>query len=89
MDVAFDAIRVAIRFFQMKLSALNKEVLCKKYSPQGAERIALNLCQQCEASLQFLQSLCQQKMFRERLLRNKVASFTDHLLFIILKKLLS
>ncbi|XXG72328.1 hypothetical protein AAC387_Pa07g1456 [Persea americana] len=71
MDVTFDAIRVDIRFFQMKLSALNNEVLCKKYSPQGAERTALILCQQCEASLQFLQSLCQQKMFRERLLRNK------------------
>lgn len=88
MDVTFDAIRVDIRFFQMKLSALNNEVLCKKYSPQGAERTALNLCQQCEASLQFLQSLCQQKMFRERLLRNKVACFMDHFSFIFFKKLL-
>jgi hypothetical protein len=38
-----------------------------------AERVVFYLCQQCEASLQFLQSLCQQKSFKERLLRNKVS----------------
>ncbi|XP_058083049.1 nodulin homeobox isoform X3 [Magnolia sinica] len=71
MDVAFDAVRVGILFFQMKLSRLNNEVSYKKCSLLSAERTTLNLCQQCEASLQFLQSLCQQKVFRERLLKNK------------------
>ncbi|MCD9559496.1 hypothetical protein HAX54_017457 [Datura stramonium] len=37
-----------------------------------AEETLNHLCQQCEASLQFLQSLCQQKLFRERLVKNKV-----------------
>jgi hypothetical protein len=37
------------------------------------ERVVYFLCQQCEASLQFLQSLCQQKLFKEHLLKNKVS----------------
>ncbi|XP_077218641.1 sequence-specific DNA binding transcription factor ATNDX [Tasmannia lanceolata] len=71
MDVSFDAVRVDINFFQMKLSELSTEVFHKKLSITNAESTAQNLSQQCEASLQFLQSLCQQKMFRERILRNK------------------
>ncbi|KAK4357315.1 hypothetical protein RND71_022925 [Anisodus tanguticus] len=39
-----------------------------------AEETLNHLCQQCEASLQFLQSLCQQKSFRERLVKNKELS---------------
>lgn len=30
-------------------------------------------CQQAEAALQFLHSLCQQKLFRDRLAKNKVS----------------
>ncbi|OVA11424.1 hypothetical protein BVC80_9003g45 [Macleaya cordata] len=71
MDVAFDAVRVDIKFLQVKLSALNNDLLCTKYSLPAAEKIAHSLCQQCEASLQFLHSLCQQKLFRERVLKNK------------------
>jgi hypothetical protein len=71
MDAAFGAVHVAIRFLDIKLSAQNP-VSCMK-SSLTAEQIVNYLCQQCEASLQFLQSLCQQKMFLERLLRNKVS----------------
>ncbi|KAL0459601.1 UNVERIFIED_CONTAM: Nodulin homeobox [Sesamum latifolium] len=36
-----------------------------------AEETLNHLCQQCDSSLQFLQSLCQQKMFRECIVKNK------------------
>ncbi|XP_042491431.1 nodulin homeobox isoform X2 [Macadamia integrifolia] len=71
MDVAFDAVRMDIRLLQIKLSVLNPDFSCKKSIPSDAEQTLHSICHQCEASLQFLQSLCQQKMFRERLLRNK------------------
>jgi hypothetical protein len=70
MDAAFGAVHVAIRFLQVKLSDQHTGLHVK--SPT-AEQIVNYICQQCEASLQTLQSLCQQKMFRERLLRNKVS----------------
>ncbi|XP_065861249.1 nodulin homeobox isoform X3 [Euphorbia lathyris] len=70
MDAAFGAVHLAIRFLQIKLSAQQADIHMR--SSPAAEQIANYLCQQCEASLQFLQSLCQQKLFRERLLRNKV-----------------
>ncbi|XP_038682212.1 nodulin homeobox isoform X2 [Tripterygium wilfordii] len=69
MDVAFGAVHKAIRFLHIKLSGEDAE-FCMRLSPIP-ERIVSYLCQQCEASLQLLQSLCQQKVFRERLLRNK------------------
>lgn len=71
MDGAFGAVHVAVRFLQVKLSDQHTD-FCMRSSP-SAEQIVNCLCQQCEASLQFLQSMCQQKMFRERLLRNKVS----------------
>ena len=71
MDAAFGAVLVAIRFLDIKLSA-QYPVSCMK-SNLTAEQIVNYLCQQSEASLQFLQSLCQQKKFLERLLRNKVS----------------
>ncbi|KAK9292724.1 hypothetical protein L1049_020703 [Liquidambar formosana] len=67
MHVAFGAACVDIKFLQIKLSSQCTDI-CMKSSPS----VVNYLCQQCEASLQFLQSLCQQKLFRERLLRNKV-----------------
>jgi hypothetical protein len=70
MDAAFGAVRTAIGFLEIKLSAHHAD-FCTN-SNLTAEQEVNYLCQQCEASLQFLQSLCQQKMFRERLLRNKV-----------------
>ncbi|XP_010244633.1 PREDICTED: nodulin homeobox isoform X2 [Nelumbo nucifera] len=71
MDVAFHAVRVDIRFLQIKLSAIDLHTLCRKSSPLPSEQTMKNLCHQCEASLQFIQSMCQQKMFRERLLKHK------------------
>ncbi|XP_043720195.1 nodulin homeobox isoform X2 [Telopea speciosissima] len=71
MDVAFDAVRMDVRLLQIKLTVLKPDISCKKSIPPDAEQTLHNICHQCEASLQFLQSLCQQKLFRERLLRNK------------------
>lgn len=71
MDAAFRAVNVAIRFLQVKLSAQHTDF--NMGSSPTAEQVVNYLCQQCEASLQFLQTLCQQKLFRERLLRNKVS----------------
>lgn len=69
MDVAFAAVRIDIKFLQTRLSAESAD-FCRN-SSHTAEQKLNHLCQQCEASLQFLQSLCQQKLFRERLLKNK------------------
>ncbi|XP_024032046.1 nodulin homeobox [Morus notabilis] len=71
MDAAFGAVCAAIRFLEIKLSAQHSDFSFCKYSSLSPEQEVNYLCQQCEASLQFLQSLCQQKTFRERLLRNK------------------
>uniref|UniRef100_A0A803MG67 Uncharacterized protein n=1 Tax=Chenopodium quinoa TaxID=63459 RepID=A0A803MG67_CHEQI len=69
IDAAFGAVRMNISFLQIKLSADENEF--HSNSSLGAEKAINFCCQQCEASLQFLQSLCQNKSFRERLLRNK------------------
>ncbi|KAL3572461.1 hypothetical protein D5086_026365 [Populus alba] len=79
MDAAFGAVHVAIRFLQVKLSDQHTGLHVK--SPT-AEQIVNYICQQCEASLQTLQSLCQQKMFRERLLRNKELCGRGGVLFL-------
>ncbi|MQL76899.1 hypothetical protein Taro_009289 [Colocasia esculenta] len=71
MDVTFDAVHVDIRFLSVKLSTLSIDVLTNKSSLLVAERTAKYICQQCEASLQFVLSLCQQKIFRDRILANK------------------
>ncbi|XP_019711197.1 nodulin homeobox isoform X2 [Elaeis guineensis] len=71
MDVVFDAMQEDIRILHSKLSELNNEVLCEKSSLRAAERTAHYICQQCEASLQFLLSLCQQKVIRDRVLKHK------------------
>ncbi|XP_020541226.1 nodulin homeobox isoform X3 [Jatropha curcas] len=80
MDAAFGAVHVAIRFLQVKLSAQYTDF--HMTSSPTAEQIVNYLCQQCEASLQFLQSLCQQKLFRERLLRNKELCGKGGVLFL-------
>lgn len=66
MPVAFSAIHIDIQFLQVKLSA--------QFTDTGVRSNLAEvnrLCQHCEASLQFLQSLCQQRFFRERLVKNK------------------
>ncbi|GLT61705.1 hypothetical protein SLA2020_343920 [Shorea laevis] len=69
MDVAFGAVHVVVRFLHSRLSAQHTD-FCTKSIP-NAEAVVSYLCQQAEASLQFLQFLSQQKLFRERLIRNK------------------
>ncbi|XP_050237431.1 nodulin homeobox-like isoform X1 [Mercurialis annua] len=81
MDAAFGAVHVAIRFLQVKLSAQSTEFHMR--SRPAAEEIINYLCQQCEASIQFLQSLCQQRSFRERLLRNKELCVKGGVLFLV------
>ncbi|KAK7261438.1 hypothetical protein RIF29_27749 [Crotalaria pallida] len=69
MDAAFGSVRMVVRCLEISLSAYYKDFSME--SNPTAERVVYYLCQQCEASLQFLQSLCQQKSFKERLLNNK------------------
>ncbi|KAJ0975652.1 hypothetical protein J5N97_017617 [Dioscorea zingiberensis] len=71
MDVAFDAVHVDIMLLHIMFSTLNNDILCNKSNLHASEGIIHYFCQQCEASLQFLLSLCQQKLFRDRLLKNK------------------
>ncbi|WOL03334.1 hypothetical protein Cni_G12054 [Canna indica] len=71
MDAAFDAVHEDIRILGIKLQELDSELLGNILNLPAAERTANYTCQQCEASLQFLLSLCQQKLFRDRVLRNK------------------
>ncbi|XWS51727.1 hypothetical protein CRYUN_Cryun11dG0008200 [Craigia yunnanensis] len=80
MDVACRAVHLIVRFLQNNLSAQHTDI-CAKSSPD-AESVINYLCQQCEASLQFLQLLCQQKPFRERLLRNKELCGKGGILFL-------
>ncbi|PKU72899.1 hypothetical protein MA16_Dca016644 [Dendrobium catenatum] len=71
MDVAFDSVQATFRLLHMELSMLNHNVLCNSSSLCIAEKTANFIFQQCEASLHYLLSLCQQKLFRDRLLKNK------------------
>ncbi|KAL4572084.1 hypothetical protein LXL04_018853 [Taraxacum kok-saghyz] len=65
MPVAFAAVHIDIQFLQVKLSEFTDT------GTQSNLAEVNRLCQHCEASLQFLQSLCQQRFFRERLVKNK------------------
>ncbi|XP_047325625.1 nodulin homeobox [Impatiens glandulifera] len=69
MDAVLAALRVDIKFLLVMLSAHSTDFFIKSNS--AAEGTLNYLCQQCEASLQFLHSLCGQKSFRERLAKNK------------------
>ncbi|KAK7272093.1 hypothetical protein RJT34_28486 [Clitoria ternatea] len=69
MDAAFGSVRMVVRCLENALVAYHEDISVQ--SNLTAEQEVYYLCQQCEASLQFLQSLCQQKLFKERLLKNK------------------
>lgn len=71
MDVAFDAVRRDIGLLQSKLRVLNSRLLSNKITATVAECMAQVIAQQCEASVQVLQSLCQPHAFRDRLLNHK------------------
>ncbi|KAK7262414.1 hypothetical protein RJT34_29987 [Clitoria ternatea] len=80
MDAAFGSVRVVVRWLEITLVACYKEF--SMGSNLTAEQVVYYLCQQCEASLQFLQSLCQQKLFKERLLKNKELCRKGSILFL-------
>ena len=70
MDVAFDSLHEDVRLLSIRLSSMSFS-----FFPVGSleSRLAHFICQLCEASLQFLLLLCQQKLFRDRILKNKVS----------------
>ncbi|KAG4972330.1 hypothetical protein JHK84_038410 [Glycine max] len=70
MDAAFGSVRMVVSFLENTLVAYHEDISVE--SNLTAEQMVYYLCQQCEASLQFLQSLCQQFFFKERLLKNKM-----------------
>lgn len=90
MDASFAAVCMDVKFLQTKLSAEAGESSAN--TTPTAEETLNHLCQQCDSSLQFLQSLCQQKVFRECIVKNKVPNlnfFFFHLIgFHCLKSLL-
>lgn len=73
-DAAFAAVHIDIELLQLMLST------CENSSPTGEEPIKHH-CQQCEASLQFLQTLCQHGLFRDHIVKHQVGSLiTLHVL---------
>ena len=72
MDVAFDSLHEDVRLLSFRLSSMGFGSI-----PIGSLECRLThfICQQCEASLQFLLLLCQQKLFRDRILKNKVLTY--------------
>ncbi|KAJ3681095.1 hypothetical protein LUZ60_015584 [Juncus effusus] len=71
VESAFGSLHQNTRLFNQKLLELSEKVNSDGSALSDAIKTAKFLSQQCEASLQFLLSLCQQKAFRDRVLRNK------------------
>uniref|UniRef100_A0A0D9ZV45 Nodulin homeobox n=1 Tax=Oryza glumipatula TaxID=40148 RepID=A0A0D9ZV45_9ORYZ len=69
MDVAFDSLHDDVRSLSHRLSTLSTNTF-----PVGPfdSRLTHFICQQCEASLQFLLLLCQQKLFRDQCLKGSI-----------------
>ncbi|KAL2590513.1 hypothetical protein AAZV13_13G291800 [Glycine max] len=80
MDAAFGSVRMVVSFLENTLVAYHEDISVE--SNLTAEQMVYYLCQQCEASLQFLQSLCQQFFFKERLLKNKELCEKGSILFL-------
>lgn len=81
MEAAFGAVHIVVRFLHNRLYAQHTDFFVK--SVHNAETAASYLCQQSEASLQCLQFLCQQKVFRERLIRNKELCAKGGVLYLV------
>lgn len=67
MDAAFSAILIDVEVLRIKISGGNPNS-----SGSIGEESIQHLCVQCEVILTFLHSLCQQKNFRDRLVKHKV-----------------
>lgn len=65
-SAAYPAVRVVINFLQVKLSTQHTDT----HIMSNVDEV-YHLSMHCEASLQFIHSLCKQKLFRERLVQNK------------------
>lgn len=83
IDAAFAAVCINVTVLQAKLSSQHVESR-ENTSPSDVETL-IHLCQQCECSLHFLKSCCDQKLFREFIVRNKVCS-TSTVRYLILSK---
>jgi hypothetical protein len=70
MDVAFDSLHEDMRILSARLLTYDSKAFSA--GPFDSQ-LTHFICQQCEASLQFLWLLCQQKLFRDRILKNKVS----------------
>lgn len=79
LDAAFEAVRLDINFLQLKLSGQCTDFPIADSNPEGT---LYYMCQQCEGSMQFLQSMCQQKSFRERFVKNKELSVKGGVLLL-------
>ena len=71
MDAAFYAVRINVEVLRVKMSGGSPNSL-----GSVAEESIEHLCVQCEVSLTFLHLLCQQKNFRDRLVKHKVYNCT-------------
>lgn len=62
-----------MRSLSAKLQLLHRRTdLPKKFGASTLETVSVH-CQQAEAALQFIHSLCQHKLFRDRVAKNKVS----------------
>ncbi|KAI5065048.1 hypothetical protein GOP47_0019743 [Adiantum capillus-veneris] len=84
MDAAFDAVRRDIGLLQTKLRALNSKLMSNRVSSNVAESMAEVIAQQCEASVQVLQSLCQPQAFRDKVLNHKELCRNGGVLHLVL-----
>ncbi|MED6152757.1 hypothetical protein PIB30_095064 [Stylosanthes scabra] len=82
MDAAFGSVRMVVRCLEITLLTYYNDFSME--SNLTAEQVVYYLCQQCEASLQFLELLCRQKLFKERLLMNKELCVEGSVLFLAL-----
>jgi hypothetical protein len=76
MDAAFDVVRRDIELLQGNMRTTHIKFTDKKTTlpaAERAERAGEATAQQCEASLQVLQSLCQTQAFRDQLLHHTVS----------------
>ncbi|CAL0324235.1 unnamed protein product [Lupinus luteus] len=80
IDASIGSVRMVVRCLEITLVAYDKDFSMEPNVT--VERVVYYLCQQCEASLQYLQSLCQQKLFKERLLKNKKLCENGSILFL-------
>lgn len=71
IDAAFGAVHNVVRSLRAKLLYRQTDQT-KKVGVNSVGAVNAH-CQQAEASLQFLHSLCQHKLFRDRVAQNQVS----------------